>query len=476
MVDTLQESESKLIFYRTGDTTHKIVEIRNPGSRYERVSLFEIDKIKGKPYYLRLTAYTTVTADMIRKLDPEYIKNNMNCLKNYVLTSDSVAEMSISLSNLVDTGASLEAVPTLTITDLIAEIEEVDVAEDGISETDEESKGTGILASSGGFNQAAGEAVSDSYSMQKSTFGASNTTPTDKKENSQSDVKPVSEQPDIEEEKVDTNANDEDEYATPDEDEKTPEADQEIPVKEANSTEDVKSNEESAQPEPEEEVKELTPDEQFAKELAECLESERPTIQKAYDGIKKLTALAESTDWEKSEEKDGVTCSTMDADGGLKSVKSQGVMKYTPEQVIEYLGREDAPKQYDEMYDGHGTLQELSLGTKFAYTTQKGQWPVQGRDFCRLAITRQYPDGTVIMSNFSHEHPDYPPNKKFTRGEIIIGGWILKPDPSNPKHTLAVSVNQVDPKGSIPKSLVNKAIKKRGFVVQKVSEAMNKHF
>ena len=164
----------------------------------------------------------------------------------------------------------------------------------------------------------------------------------------------------------------------------------------------------------------------------------------------------------------------MDAQGGLKCVKSKGYLDYTPEQVVEYLSRSDAPKQYDEMFDSGGVVQELSMNVKFAYTCQKGQWPVQGRDYCRLGITRTLPDGKIVMSGFSHEHPNYPPKSKYTRGEIIIGGWIFIPEGKG--KTQVLSINQVDPKGSIPKAIVNKAVKKRGFVVMKLSEAMAKYY
>lgn len=128
------------------------------------------------------------------------------------------------------------------------------------------------------------------------------------------------------------------------------------------------------------------------------------------------------------------------------------------------------------MYEGQGLIQKLSMNCNFIYTCQKGQWPVQGRDFSLLTMSYEYPDGRIVLTRFSHEHPDYPPNKKYTRGEIINGGWILTPDPKNPNRTFAVLLSQVDPKGSLPKSIVNKAIKKRGFMVKKVAEVMEKHY
>ena len=77
-IDALAENDSKFVFHKINEDCCEILEIRNPGTKYSRETLFEISKIKSKPYYLRMAIYTSVTEDMIEKVDYETIANNMN--------------------------------------------------------------------------------------------------------------------------------------------------------------------------------------------------------------------------------------------------------------------------------------------------------------------------------------------------------------------------------------------------------------
>lgn len=71
----LKESDSKYIFYRKSPSSCQILETRNPGKRNERKTLIEINKIKGKPYFLRLTAYSSITTEILEKVGKEAAHN-----------------------------------------------------------------------------------------------------------------------------------------------------------------------------------------------------------------------------------------------------------------------------------------------------------------------------------------------------------------------------------------------------------------
>lgn len=93
-----------------------------------------------------------------------------------------------------------------------------------------------------------------------------------------------------------------------------------------------------------------------------------------------------------------------------------------------------------------------------------------------LAITIRKPDGQIIICSKSHEHDDCPPHKKYVRGEVVIGGWILSPAKDDPSKTFAKYITQTDLKGSIPKSIVNSVSEKQGLLISKVGESMKKNF
>lgn len=166
----------------------------------------------------------------------------------------------------------------------------------------------------------------------------------------------------------------------------------------------------------------------------------------------------------------------MDTDSGLKCIKGEGHIDYSPEEIASYLKRDNVQKEYDDQFAEGGTVQELSMDAKFVFNRFKGVFMVSGRDFCMLAITVRKPGDTIIISSFSHEHDDCPPHKKYVRAELVIGGWILKPDENNPSKTFAQYVTQSDLKGNIPKKIVNGVAEKQGLLITKVNEAMKKHF
>jgi hypothetical protein len=87
-----------------------------------------------------MTAFTTVNKEMHELMGEEGIKNNFNSLRNFVLTEDSVSDLNLSLSNFTGEGSTIQGNPMLTITDMIGEIEEVDMADDGMTEIEEEDK------------------------------------------------------------------------------------------------------------------------------------------------------------------------------------------------------------------------------------------------------------------------------------------------------------------------------------------------
>ena len=381
----LNESTSKFIYYRKSASCCQILETRNPGKISERINFIEINKIRGKPYFLRLTIYTIVTPLMSEKVGREAAKNNLDSLRNYVLLEDSISEFNISLSNIQNNPNSIGGNTTLTITDMLGEIEELDTGADAFSETD---------------------------------FGEE-----------ESKVKIV----DPEERKV--------------------------PIE--------------STPPP---VKELTPEEKFEQELSKCPPEEQPLIKKARKKIEDFLEIVDDPNWKQIDKKGNNTTFSMEAPGGLKCIKGEGIIDFPASDILSYLERDRVSGQYDEQWVDGFTVQELSMNTTFECNKFKGIWPVSGRDFCILSQSIKQDDGKIIISAFSEENKDCPPDKKYVRAELIRGGWILTPDESDPDKTFAQYITQTDLKGNIPKSLVNTVSKKQGLLVTKVNEAMKKYF
>lgn len=259
----------------------------------KREVFIDISKIKGKPYFLKLSSYSTVNLEMHKKIGWHGIKNNLNALRNYVLVEDSLADMNISVTNIKGDGDSIVLNPTLTITDMIAEIEEMDMGEDAVTEQDVDV---------------------DEEDLEET------------KEFKLSPAKPV----------------------------------KEAPV---------------------EPPKELTFDEKFKLEVSKAPKSEQDFILKAKNNIETLLELEKNPDWKQINQKGTNIVYSMDAPGGLRCIKGEGFIDFSPKDVCEYLKRPNVQKQYDDQFAEGGVVQPLSMETQFIFNRFKGVFLVDGRDF-----------------------------------------------------------------------------------------------
>lgn len=103
----------------------------------------------------------------------------------------------------------------------------------------------------------------------------------------------------------------------------------------------------------------------------------------------------------------------------------------------------------------------------------KGRMMVQGRDFVVSSYKMVEEDGRIIIGASSVEHPDCPPTKKYVRGVVEVGAWILTP---NKQGSLVQYISQTDLKGKVPQSLVNMATKDQGLLVYSLRDALKKHY
>lgn len=78
----------------------------------------------------------------------------------------------------------------------------------------------------------------------------------------------------------------------------------------------------------------------------------------------------------------------------------------------------------------------------------------------------QVEDGYHTIINFSVKHPKYPPRKDLVRAVCLLTGYLVHS--TGPNSCSLTYLAQVDPKGSLPKWVVNKASQ---YLVPQVSAA-----
>ncbi|XP_029367683.1 START domain containing 14 [Echeneis naucrates] len=99
-------------------------------------------------------------------------------------------------------------------------------------------------------------------------------------------------------------------------------------------------------------------------------------------------------------------------------------------------------------------IARLSANADVGYYSWNCPKPIKNRDVVTLR-SWQVTDDEYIIVNFSVKHPKYPPRKDLVRAISILTGYYVKATGQN--SCTFIYLSQADPKGSLPKWVVNKA-------------------
>lgn len=138
-----------------------------------------------------------------------------------------------------------------------------------------------------------------------------------------------------------------------------------------------------------------------------------------------------------------------DDQGNIYS-RGQAQIKQNFVELSKYLKNLEFKSKYDEMFKKGEVIKEITESINVQYNRFNGKFPVGDRDFGILGGVL-VEDGQAFLIGTSIKEDD-PLNPKVgsgcTRGELKIGGWILKK--IDDLHTDAIYLVCSDPKGSIP--------------------------
>ncbi|KAM3867028.1 START domain containing 14 [Diretmus argenteus] len=125
-----------------------------------------------------------------------------------------------------------------------------------------------------------------------------------------------------------------------------------------------------------------------------------------------------------------------------------------------------AATMYDVLHDGQyrkkwdPTMLEsfdiarLSANADVGYYSWICPKPLKNRDVVTLR-SWQVTDDEYLIVNYSVKHPKYPPRNDLVRAISILTGYFIMP--TGPNSCSFTYLSQADPKGSLPKWVVNKA-------------------
>ena len=158
---------------------------------------------------------------------------------------------------------------------------------------------------------------------------------------------------------------------------------------------------------------------------------------------------------------------------GIRSTKGECWIDYSPYECFYMITDiSDEAKINDPLFDVTRIIEKYGQNTYKIHQRTCRIGPIYPRDFVYMVHGNELEDGTVLVTCFSVEDPDIPPQKGVVRAQLYQTGWILKPDPHNPRRTLGTFIGQVDLKGYIPKFAYALACKKVALTPRILEDTM----
>ncbi|XP_068103734.1 START domain-containing protein 10-like [Hyperolius riggenbachi] len=124
------------------------------------------------------------------------------------------------------------------------------------------------------------------------------------------------------------------------------------------------------------------------------------------------------------------------------------------ETVYDVLHDTEYRKKWDMNMIETRDIARLSGNADFGYYSWKCPKPLKNRDVVTLRSWLVLPDCYIII-NFSVKHNMYPPRKDLVRAVSLLAGYLVKSN--GPTSSTLTYLAQVDPRGSLPKWVVNKS-------------------
>ncbi|XP_037635143.1 START domain containing 14 [Sebastes umbrosus] len=109
-------------------------------------------------------------------------------------------------------------------------------------------------------------------------------------------------------------------------------------------------------------------------------------------------------------------------------------------------------KKWDPAMLDSFDIARLSANADVGYYSWVCPKPIKNRDVVSLRSWQVTEEEFTIM-NFSVKHPEYPPRRDIVRAISILTGYLIKP--TGPTSCTFIYLSQADPKGSLPKWVVN---------------------
>ncbi|XP_072546985.1 START domain-containing protein 10 [Salminus brasiliensis] len=161
--------------------------------------------------------------------------------------------------------------------------------------------------------------------------------------------------------------------------------------------------------------------------------------------------------WSLTYSKAGITVliQVLEEEKSLHKIKCRMVCKdVAAETMYDVLHDIEYRKKWDSNVIETFDIGKLTVNADVGYYSWKCPKPLKNRDVITLRSWLPMGKDFIIM-NYSVKHPKYPPKKDMVRAVSIQTGYLIQSN--GPSSCTLTYLAQVDPRGSLPKWVVNKS-------------------
>jgi len=183
----------------------------------------------------------------------------------------------------------------------------------------------------------------------------------------------------------------------------------------------------------------------------------------------------ESDGWEYVTEKKGVLVHRRRFSGSnMICLRGSSVIPIPPEELYIFTVNMELRGKWDNLAAAEVVekLDEKTIICQLSYDPPKVLAPMfNGHDFLILRTERREPDGTIVVLSRSVVHKDIPVERGYTRDEIDISGFIIRP--CGATSSVIIYVTQAS-MGGIPKFAEEGYINKRPLMLATMRKFVEK--
>jgi hypothetical protein len=189
-------------------------------------------------------------------------------------------------------------------------------------------------------------------------------------------------------------------------------------------------------------------------------------LKEKLDFLRSLAPLTPDNKWKLALEQNNIKIYLkLDESSKLYIVRAEAVANVSINKVTDLLRDNDKVITYDSTLESLKILEETENQWVVYTISKKPSILIDKRD-CVTLTSYQKDGNEEIFVGGTINHHDFPAKNSPVRCEIPIWGWVLTP--ISESKTKLIYIVLADPKGSVPKSVINAFCREQGMCVRNV--------